>query len=346
MNLEDLLGKLHSYSIDKKLLLFHKLFKWHKKGRNIRWGNHRTSFKFKLWEAKKFVYNLILQTQEEKPFIDPSISDRIFEMIEKIDYVHNETVFKYKFIAQQFRYLSSENKLPKITIPDVTKLFNSDELDQLFDAVCVDFAVDRLYSPRDRFQKEKQYAIAFAAEFYILHYKYGIEDIILIIQDSLRKEIKGLKLGTETKKIMFYYFFVANLVVDFNTYKKRSTSAEKDISYTDTSDALEASYKKLFRQNLYEIIDNHFGQKVFEDSFDRAWGAVGEKSPAKKKLRNIETAFRVEDLFVMIRDMGIPCMAIFKDNPSVVINKKDIEQRNIIKYREKIKHYTKKKDQK
>jgi hypothetical protein len=267
MHLEDFLKELPSYTIEKKLILFHQLFKWHKKGRRIRWGKERNSFKFKLKKPKDAIIGFIKQAQMEKPFFDRSISNRIFEVIEDIKKrklgqigLHNE-IIKYEFIAHQFRLLASTKKLQEIScVPVVTNLFNNNELEQAFNTIFLDFTKEHKISSKSM-QKEMQYAIEFVAEFYILNHEHRIENIISIILDSLRKEINSQSLSATNKEIMFYYFSVANFVGDFDLYKYRN-GIEPGVVLAARRKDKEKEYKELLRANIVEIGINRLIEPV------------------------------------------------------------------------------------
>ncbi|MBM7654575.1 hypothetical protein [Neobacillus cucumis] len=330
MDWEELLSLFHSYTMDKKLILFHHLYNF-KKGVS---SESEDSFllQFKYDGLKEAAFSFITRAHAENPYISIEVVNRIKE---KMDNIKEEKLAQkrvqrilsdYIYIANQTKVLAEQDTSTsiEIKIPVELSSFSSEDFDELYNRVCDDFVSGYNYCST-AMQDDIQKAIAFAARFYMIHYEQKVADIIV---DSLIREINNKPLTEINKRIMFYYTSVAKLVKDIYDYEEQSIKLKDFLpkEQKGRSEKLLQSYRNLLNENVNDIIRDRFKSKKahFRKEFMASWGWLDERQP--RRYVNLQTPFWLEDLFVMVRDMDIPCCEIFKDNKSVEINKDDIEK--------------------
>ncbi|WP_121611611.1 hypothetical protein [Mesobacillus foraminis] len=330
MSIKELLMEYENYSIDKKLVLFNRLFYRSKNFRvnrrlNVNLFIHQYLL-FKQDEIIRTAFNFILQAQEEKPYIVDEVSKRIYETVEYIGQsvedqinLHSPKISEYLFIADQIKQIASKHRNGRLIDDnfDLINSFSTSETNELYEAVCNDLIFGFHYLPK-AIQTDLQESLAFAADFFVMHYENEIADII---SKGLLNEINEIPIDETTKKVVSYYLQVAKMQEDKVNYEQNLAALKDDTSdYSGRSQKLKESYKLLYETNMKQIILKH-GFSEFKEAFMQAWGWYDETQP-KRIVKN--TKFTIEDLFVIVRDMGIPCSEIFKDNKRIEINKEDI----------------------
>jgi hypothetical protein len=332
---EKLFVEYEKFTIDKKLILFQQLYNRLKtemgSAQNSEEDVKPIFLQLKSREIRETAYYFISQIQEERPFIDEEVSNRIYDTVfyigqssnrNRIDLHNKKKLEKYLFIAEEFKLLASDRKAfaPQEDIPDLIGSLDDYDVDRLYEAVCEDLVEDFEYMDVE-LQEDLQKAMAFAANFYTMHYKNKVSDIIV---DSLRKEVENAHLDDLNKKIMSYYSQVSKISneIDLDDIKN------KEGKHKARNPELVRFYKQLLLKNLDDVATKRFQSNAeFMRRFMHVWGWRAEETQVKR-LMSGKSSFRAEDLIVMIREMKIPISEIFKDNDGKRKKKKKGKKKN------------------